>query len=530
MKKTITLEYINDLLIDFLPYEITDEDIEKLLMDIATVKIQKKSDIFFYNGRDTLFIQDDTLGISIIEKIFMYYHDKNPELTENAMLVFNYLDEYFVFADMRNRVKEIQSFLQDFLKQENTTSYSEYIQNKLKDIHKQLTTNQNYTPYNFSLFEEYIIKKSTKEVKELFRRFNQLQKFEKSADLITDLLNSQLNHYPNKIYQLNHTFTTFPFNHNLQQLYGDLENVISANVSIIDILNLLKESFKEECYDSLIHQFQEIKSEIDTIADRIDVNNYKELLEYIHHHYHLGYQKIKKLKYFNSKIRGYLKEKQKEMEEIKKFQNAFIFVKEFLLSGLSGMEFCKQKERSYNFLATQLNLIKKEEISDLKKLIEMAKIENEQNHFNKTYHVLNKAIELIELNEFSLLDYSMTTTISLHNLLEIAERLNPAACPVLQTYIKDHMDLFESVHLEDYLNQYLYNGILFQEEQYLTAKKYLNQYSITEIRGNVEEIINRILLGKALPQRKSRMISKDLEEKLDRMEIEETYKVKKNTI
>lgn len=71
---------------------------------------------------------------------------------------------------------------------------------------------------------------------------------------------------------------------------------------------------------------------------------------------------------------------------------------------------------------------------------------------------------------------------------------------------------------------------MLQEEQYLIARKYLNQYSIIEIHGTVEETIHRILLGKFLPEKKPKMVSKDLEEKLNQMEIEETYKVKKNTI
>lgn len=58
----------------------------------------------------------------------------------------------------------------------------------------------------------------------------------------------------------------------------------------------------------------------------------------------------------------------------------------------------------------------------------------------------------------------------------------------------------------------------------------MNQYSIIEIHGTVEETINRILLGKFFPEKKPKMVSKDLEEKLNQMEIEETYKVKKNTI
>lgn len=58
----------------------------------------------------------------------------------------------------------------------------------------------------------------------------------------------------------------------------------------------------------------------------------------------------------------------------------------------------------------------------------------------------------------------------------------------------------------------------------------MNQYSIIEIHGTVEETIHRILLGKFLPEKKPKMVSKDLEEKLNQMEIEETYKVKKNTI
>ena len=51
----MTLEKINDDLVEFLPYEIDDTYIEKLFCDIANLKIRSKYSIPFYeNIKDKL--------------------------------------------------------------------------------------------------------------------------------------------------------------------------------------------------------------------------------------------------------------------------------------------------------------------------------------------------------------------------------------------------------------------------------------------------------------------------------------------
>lgn len=234
----MTLEKINDDLVEFLPYEIDDTYIEKLFCDITNLKIRSKYSIPFYeNIKDQYEILVDQKGPVILKEMVEYYYNKNKDLSINTSILLNYFGYYASDLDMELKTHDVSNFIDDFKMQSNCTNYFSYVKYRLERMQLKRFTDPNYLyseARDLSYFEEYL-----SNIIEFDLESNE-KTYEYSIDFArkiskkkNDIFKEESRSYENKLYELKKIFLEFNSDDysfsEMKQIYGSLFSIVSRD-------------------------------------------------------------------------------------------------------------------------------------------------------------------------------------------------------------------------------------------------------------------------------------------------------------
>lgn len=300
----MTLEKINDDLVDFLPYEIDDSYIEKLFSDITNLDIRSKYSIPFYeNIKDQYEILIDQKGPAILKEMVEYYYDKNEDLSIDTSILLNYFEYYASDLNIELKIDEVSKFIDDFKMQSNCSNYFSYVKYRLERMQLKRFTDPNYLyteARDLSYFEEYLSNiiefdlESNEKTYEYGLSFaRKLSKKEK------DIFKEENKDYKNKLYELKRIFLNFSReNYSLPEMklmYGSLFSII--NKDFVPFLYLIKDEgcltdAEQNHYVDVINSFKDVRKRLISKIATIDDDNYKEKLKEIETEYGINYSKV----------------------------------------------------------------------------------------------------------------------------------------------------------------------------------------------------------------------------------------------
>lgn len=300
----MTLEKINDDLVEFLPYEIDDTYIEKLFCDITNLKIRSKYSIPFYeNIKDQYEILVDQKGPVILKEMVEYYYNKNKDLSINTSILLNYFGYYASDLDMELKTHDVSNFIDDFKMQSNCTNYFSYVKYRLERMQLKRFTDPNYLyseARDLSYFEEYLSNiiefdlESNEKTYEYSIDF--ARKISKKKNYI---FKEESRSYENKLYELKKIFLEFNSDDysfsEMKQIYGSLFSIVSRD--FIPFLCLIRDEgyltdTEQEHYEGVIDVFKNIRKKLISKIGTIDYDNYKEKLKEIETEYGINYSKV----------------------------------------------------------------------------------------------------------------------------------------------------------------------------------------------------------------------------------------------
>lgn len=284
----MTLEKINDDLVDFLPYEIDDSYIEKLFSDITNLDIRSKYSIPFYeNIKDQYEILIDQKGPAILKEMVEYYYDKNEDLSIDTSILLNYFEYYASDLNIELKIDEVSKFIDDFKMQSNCSNYFSYVKYRLERMQLKRFTDPNYLyteARDLSYFEEYLSNIIEFDLESNEKTYEYGLSFaRKLSKKKKDIFKEENKDYKNKLYELKRIFLNFSReNYSLPEMklmYGSLFSII--NKDFVPFLYLIKDEgcltdAEQNHYVDVINSFKDVRKRLISKIATIDDDNYKQ--------------------------------------------------------------------------------------------------------------------------------------------------------------------------------------------------------------------------------------------------------------
>ncbi len=510
----ITLEEINDLLIDFLPYEIDDDYIKTLLEDIAKAKILKKKDIPFYKSFNYYEIIDDKLGIEIIRKMISYYKEKDRNLSLNASVVLSYLNNYKYYYDMDEKINDLEKFILEYTYQDCSKNYLDYVIKKCDTLRKKRVTDKDFDyekERNLNKFEQYCAKEADICLEDAKAIFDVATKKNDTFDLLGQNLGVSVASYTNKWYQLNEIFSKMDLGlvdeDNRCQSYGLILNILPNYLSLNKTLELLAKDFSkdfdmQERYSRLISRFLKCRKELNNLISELNLSNYKEGIKNIQDIFQVNLSVICNNFYLDKEVKKKVKVLKDEEILKNRIDIALKNIEVYLEGDLSLKEYLEVMDITYYQFSEYLKLLSK---SGEKTIVDSVKFKY-LNDYEITTSDLPELIKdtssKIENQQFNLLEYYLKTKLSLNELVAVALKTNyNSKAMVINQYLKTHENIFLPYQEKDYVDHYWLNGEVFAKDKSDYMINYLKKEEIPAIVGTVTPIINKILRKEPLPHR-----------------------------
>ncbi len=514
----MTLEKINDDLVEFLPYEIDDTYIEKLFSDITNLKIRSKYSIPFYESIDDQYeILADQKGPVILKEIVEYYYKKNKDLSINTSILLNYFGYYASDLDMELKIHDVSNFIDDFKMQSNCSNYFSYVKYRLERMQLKRFTDPNYLYSKarvLSYFEEYLSNIVQFDLENNEKDYKYSIDFaEKLSKKKNDIFKEESRSYENKLYELKKIFLEFNSDDyslsEMKQIYGSLFSII--NRDFIPFLCLIRDEghltdAEQDHYEGIIDVFKSVRKKLVSKIGTIDYDNYKEKLKEIEREYGLNYSKIYMCKSLPSDLEKMVIIYGKEEKETRRNLETLNVMRDFILSGQSIRNYCKSKKISlskFYSLKDRLNLMNE---TDLSNIVDFVISKNSGGHVLDLFQIVDDTIAEISAKNgrIDMLEYSLQSKVSLKQVADIAHGLKrDSEAEIIDAYIKKYEVDFELYHKDDYVGKINCNGRVFGEDEEMQLEKYLQREKLPSLVGVVMPVIYKILNDEELPSRKS---------------------------
>lgn len=348
----MTLEKINDDLVDFLPYEIDDSYIEKLFSDITNLDIRSKYSIPFYeNIKDQYEILIDQKGPAILKEMVEYYYDKNEDLSIDTSILLNYFEYYASDLNIELKIDEVSKFIDDFKMQSNCSNYFSYVKYRLERMQLKRFTDPNYLyteARDLSYFEEYLSNIIEFDLESNEKTYEYGLSFaRKLSKKKKDIFKEENKDYKNKLYELKRIFLNFSReNYSLPEMklmYGSLFSII--NKDFVPFLYLIKDEgcltdAEQNHYVDVINSFKDVRKRLISKIATIDDDNYKEKLKEIETEYGINYSKVCACKRLSQDLEKKIRTYGRKEKEIKRNLKVLNIMKGFISSGQSIGAYC----------------------------------------------------------------------------------------------------------------------------------------------------------------------------------------------
>lgn len=512
----MTLEKINDDLVEFLPYEIDDTYIEKLFCDITNLKIRSKYSIPFYeNIKDQYEILVDQKGPVILKEMVEYYYNKNKDLSINTSILLNYFGYYASDLDMELKTHDVSNFIDDFKMQSNCTNYFSYVKYRLERMQLKRFTDSNYLyseARDLSYFEEYLSNiiefdlESNEKTYEYGIDF--ARKINKKKN---DIFKEESRSYENKLYELKKIFLEFNSDDysfsEMKQIYGSLFSIVSRD--FIPFLCLIRDEgyltdTEQEHYEGVIDVFKNIRKKLISKIGTIDDDNYKEKLKEIETEYGINYSKVCACKRLSQDLEKKIRTYGRKEKEIKRNLKVLNIMKGFISSGQSIGAYCESKGiglSTFYRYRDELELMKEVELGST---VDFVISKNNGGNVLDLFQIVDDAIVRIsdKNKDFDMFEYSLQSQVSLKEVVDIAYGLKrDREAKIIDDYINNNKNDFEIYHKDDYVGKINSNGKVFGEEEEVQLEKYLAREKLPSLVGIAIPVIYKILNNEELPSR-----------------------------
>lgn len=512
----MTLEKINDDLVEFLPYEIDDTYIEKLFSDITNLKIRSKYSIPFYeNIKDQYEILVDQKGPVILKEMVEYYYNKNKDLSINTSILLNYFGYYASDLDIELKIHDVSNFIDDFKMQSNCTNYFSYVKYRLERMQLKRFTDPNYLyseARDLSYFEEYLSNIIEFDLESNEKTYEYGIDFaRKISKKKNDIFKEESRSYENKLYELKRIFLNFSReNYSLPEMklmYGSLFSII--NKDFVPFLYLIKDEgcltdAEQNHYVDVINSFKDVRKRLISKIATIDDDNYKEKLKEIETEYGINYSKVCACKRLSQDLEKKIRTYGRKEKEIKRNLKVLNIMKGFISSGQSIGAYCESKGiglSTFYRYRDELELMKEVELGST---VDFVISKNNGGNVLDLFQIVDDAIVRIsdKNKDFDMFEYSLQSQVSLKEVVDIAHGLKrDSEAEIIDAYIKKYEVDFELYHKDDYVGKINCNGRVFGEDEEKQLEKYLKREKLPSLVGVVMPIIYKILNNEELPSR-----------------------------
>lgn len=512
----MTLEKINDDLIDFLPYEIDDSYIKKLFLDITNLKIKSKSYIPFYeNIEDEDEIVIDQKGPAILKEMVEYYYDKDKNLTINTDILLEYFRCYAVDFDVKLKSRNASKFIEEFNNQNGCSNYLSYIKYKIERMQLKRFTDPNFLYYEFrklSYFEEYLLDIIELNLESDEKKYNNILDFaEKLTKHKNNIFKEKNEDYQNKLYELKQIFANFNKEHyslaEMKRLYGALYSIRRSD--FISFLYLIKDDgnlsdSERDHYEEAIKIFEGIKNRLFYKKVIVDENNYKDILKEIEDEYGIGYDGFCRFGHLFQGLERKIRTYAREEREIKRDLEALNVMKEFILSGQPMCDYCKSKGIGKNTFYRYKDRLYSMKENDLGSVVDFIISKNSGGNVLNLSQIVDDTINMIsdKSTKFDMLEYSLQSRFSLKEVAAIARGLKKdKESEVIDAYIEENKDYFETYCKDKYVGKINLNGRTFGVEEEKQLERYFKKEKLPSLVGIAVSVIYKILNNEELPSK-----------------------------
>ena len=512
----MTLEKINDDLVDFLPYEIDDSYIEKLFSDITNLDIRSKYSIPFYeNIKDQYEILIDQKGPAILKEMVEYYYDKNEDLSIDTSILLNYFEYYASDLNIELKIDEVSKFIYDFKMQSNCSNYFSYVKYRLERMQLKRFTDPNYLyteARDLSYFEEYLSNIIEFDLESNEKTYEYGLSFaRKLSKKKNDIFKEENKDYKNKLYELKRIFLNFSReNYSLPEMklmYGSLFSII--NKDFVPFLYLIKDEgcltdAEQNHYVDVINSFKDVRKRLISKIATIDDDNYKQKLKDIEAEYGINYSKVCACKRLSQDLEKKIRTYGRKEKEIKRNLKVLNIMKGFISSGQSIGAYCESKGiglSTFYRYRDELELMKEVELGST---VDFVISKNNGGNVLDLFQIVDDAIVRIsdKNKDFDMFEYSLQSQVSLKEVVDIAYGLKrDREAKIIDDYVNNNKNDFEIYHKDDYVGKINSNGQVFGEEEEVQLEKYLAREKLPTLVGIAIPVIYKILNNEELPSR-----------------------------